>query len=330
MARDWSKEPYRKQLLRPSPSFRMLSVSAQGLFYVLMREADDDGFLPFATTFEDGCVRLRRLLGVHNEERRSLPKHLTDLLNDGCVEHVGEQLHLRSLRAINERRDRSSNRQDGESGGRPRTGRGQTSDERRTGVAETLVEHTPNTGGALVEHRRSIGETLVEQRRDIDQGSSAGNRSTESRQPSRARARLQVGREVGREEDLPLPPSGGTEERAAASQGPSPLVALLAECPKLSHVDLGNFARGLDGIAMTVGASPARLLEVVRMVNAMILTEAVEGPHVVGWYRKTATRLMRPGQLERERNGGDGTDRPSPPSSAPRSYRAARKDEVWG
>jgi len=324
-ARDWSKEPYRKQLLRPSPSFRMLSVSAQGLFYVLMREADDDGFLPFAASFDEGCVRLRRLIGAHNEERRGLPKHLQDLLDDGCVRHEGDRLHLRSLRAINERRDRtSSTRQSdgGEPQGRQRQDRTATSERRQQSTGETPAERKPNTtatpaehrsdtGETLVEHQSSVGETLAERRPDSDKGSSAGNYSDDQQQPSRARARSQVGREGGREGD-----QGGRKRLLHPAPDDHPVTELIAANRGLVHgTSPGVLAAGVIQLAGTrptneqVEATELALETVKLKLSTSGLSDPVE------YFGRVVANLLHSGGLEAAREKQ--APRSSPASAGP-------------
>lgn len=107
----------------------------------------------------------------------------------------------------------------------------------------------------------------------------------------------------GREEVAPA--AGETKKRSPLAGRPE-LVEVLGRCRKLAGFDLDDIANGLDTIAMNVGANDERVVAVAAHVNAMLLTEPVDGQRVVGWYRKTATRLMRRGELEKELNGGDG------------------------
>jgi hypothetical protein len=184
MARDWSKEPYRKLMLRPSSSFKRVSLLAQAVFYVLIREADDDGRLAFDADWSTGVSGLCRMLGVAPRDRRIVAARLEELVADGCLTHVGDVLVVSNLAAINVRRDRRSG---------PQSEPGPASTERQP--APTV--HQPSVDRASTE--REPNTSLHEPR--VESVASSRDDSPDLR----TRARSQVGREVGREVDLQPP-----------------------------------------------------------------------------------------------------------------------------
>lgn len=210
MARDWSREPYRKLLRNPSSSFRSLSVLAQALFYVLVREADDDGRLAFDRDWSKGVTRVFRLLGVAPTDRKMVMRRLEELVADGCVRHVDGHLLIPNLVAINVRRD----------------GRGKVSGdvpaEAPAGLRDDSLELRDDSvrapaGLGQAPGRLSQGSGEAAARLSFDPAGLGSDASSENHSAETASRARQVGREVGREggsdggcaESPPTPPPSG-------------------------------------------------------------------------------------------------------------------------
>ena len=204
MARDWQREPYRKLLRNPSPSFRMLEALSQGIGYVLMREADDDGFVPFAVDFEEGLKRLWRLFTVSPRQRPIVARCVKDLLDDGTIQHVGERLWVKNLREVNERRDGWSER-----GGRTnRKAAEQPPTDAEPTLGEPSTTREPPVSQPSTTREPTVDDTSTTREPTVDDTSTTHRQYTDA--PSKhiqvlgivqsdppSRARSQVGREVG-------------------------------------------------------------------------------------------------------------------------------------
>jgi hypothetical protein len=205
-ARDYSREPYRKLLRNPSPSFRMLDALSQGIGYVLIREADDDGWLPFAIDFEEGLKRLWKLITVPPRQRSIVARCIKDLLDDGMVQHLSDRLMVKNLYEVNRRRDEGPKGP----GKGPQKAAGATPSQRSADAEPTLSE-PPATPERTVSERsatleRTIGDTPAALERTNETDPSARNDSSEPASRARLQVGRKVGRKVGREEATPDAP----------------------------------------------------------------------------------------------------------------------------
>ncbi len=62
-----------------------------------MREADDDGNLPFATDFDEGCKHVWKLISVQPNGRRMVARCIRELVDGGALLHVGDRLTIKDL-----------------------------------------------------------------------------------------------------------------------------------------------------------------------------------------------------------------------------------------
>jgi hypothetical protein len=205
-ARDYSREPYRKLLRNPSPSFRMLDALSQGIGYVLIREADDDGWLPFAIDFEEGLKRLWKLITVPPRQRSIVARCIKDLLDDGMVQHLSDRLMVKNLYEVNRRRDEGPKGP----GKGPQKAAGATPSQRSADAEPTLSE-PPATPERTVSERsatleRTTGDTPAALERTNETDPSARNDSSEPASRARLQVGRKVGRKVGREEAPPDAP----------------------------------------------------------------------------------------------------------------------------
>jgi hypothetical protein len=319
-ARDWSREPYRKLLLRPSASFRSLSVTAQGIAYVIIREADDDGRIPFDVDLRKGCAKLHRLLGVEPRERDVFDRRLQELLADGCLVHEGAFLVWPNLPSINARRDEKATT-------RVRTGR----DEGATGVRPT--HEMPTTG---VRDAHDLPTTSPPPRRETI--SSAENHSPESA----SRARVQVGRKVGRQSS-----TAGEEvarERPSVPEVPEndPIAALLDSATVFAGEDVQRIVRSAR-LLVRGRREDDELFEIADFaasatVRAVGTGAGIAEGKVGAYFLKTFEGLLANGGLEAAKD--ERAPRPARPRSAtptqgpvefdPQAFAAGRRRRAGG
>lgn len=161
MARDFSREPYRKLLERPSASFRSLDVLTQGLGYVLIREAElETGRLnPITSNRKSTVAALARRLGADPRERRLVTHRIELLLADGFLVERDGFIVVRNLSTVNERREQKST----------------APTVRRLSVGETSTEHRRDIDETSTAPPRSAGEASAERRRDTEIDLSARN-----------------------------------------------------------------------------------------------------------------------------------------------------------
>jgi len=204
MTRDWLREPYRKLLRNPSASFRLLDALSQGIGYVLTREADDDGYLPFAASFDEGLKKLWKLITVPPRQRSIVARCIRDLLDDGMIQHTGEKLFVKNLVEINARRDAPSKPSKGASKASPKaveTTRSASQNDAEPTLSEPRAdaERTVSEPSATPERTLS-GPSAALERHAAEPSKPTQVRETIDSELS-SRARSQVGREVGREVD---------------------------------------------------------------------------------------------------------------------------------
>lgn len=298
MSRDWSREPYRKLLRNPSSSFRSMCALAQAIFYVLVREADDDGRLVFDRDWSKGCARLNRLLGTEPRERKLICRLLKELTDDGCVLHVDDHLLIKNLVAANVRRDFRKNAGPSPTETHPRLDRGST--EARPSVSRDSTESEPSLS------RASTAATA-----SVDSDASTRNDSPE---PA-SRARSQVGREVGRKVD----PDPRERQRLQPAPNDHPLTELIAANAALVFdVPPARLAAGVISVAGSRSESDqiAAVEIALSTVARQLGTTGLDDPP--RYFLRCAQKLLAPGGLEAERAknaaGGDGDEWENLPS----------------
>lgn len=302
MARDWSREPYRKLLLRPSRSFLVLDALAQGIGYVLSREADDEGYLPFATSFDEGLKKLWKIVNVPPRQRSIVVRCLQDLITDGMVRHVGDRLFVKNLRDINERREYGPK-------GSPRAGNGNS----RANAEPTLSEPRANAERTVSERSADAERTSGEPSADRERHAAEQSKQTQVRETtdgdSPSRARSQVGREVGRKAD----PDQRERQRLPPAPDDHPLTELIASNEAIVFgVPPGRLAAGV--ISVAAGRSEADQIEAVERALTttarQLATKGLDDPP--RYFMRCAQKLLARGGLEaaRTEEGGTGGDDP--------------------
>jgi hypothetical protein len=219
MARDWSKEPYRKLFLRPSKEWQALPVLVRGLGDELLRLADDDGRIFVGIDDAKMVATLCRLLGAHPDERKLIGRKLDVLLDgDNFIVREGAYLVIRNLAAAHRRGPgkggvdgpRASHRS---ATGEPPLGHGQA-------TGEPPLGHGQATGEPPLGHGQATGGTAPNHVSEL----TPRNYSGDQKPPSRTRARSQdlkeekEGKEIGPASGPPPPPPPPTPKDQAAAK----------------------------------------------------------------------------------------------------------------
>lgn len=105
--RDWTNERWIKMYTRRTVNWQMLSFEAQGLFDQLMKVVDSVGLLELGRYGRRGVA----VAIGHQHRWRDLEAPLQELLDDGCVQLVGEALWIPNFLAAQEARTSDAQRQ---------------------------------------------------------------------------------------------------------------------------------------------------------------------------------------------------------------------------
>lgn len=301
-ARDWSREPYRKLFLRPSTGFMCLPVLVQGLAYVLMRLADDDGRIKVGPDRSKAIATLCKMAGADPRERRLISDRIEELLSDGMLRHEGDFFVLPNLPWMNRRRSS--------------TGHGADADhvptERPANLDQASTRPRPSVERASSERDPSVESASSLQRASTERDLSSRNHSADLDQPSRARARSQVGRQVGRKGD-----QEGSKRQLPPAPDDHPVTELITANEALVFgASPAVLAAGVIALAGT--RSEDEQVEAtgfaLETVKLKLSTSGLDNP--VDYFGSVVRNLLAPGGLEAERASRE-------PLSANRAARSA-------
>jgi hypothetical protein len=98
MSRKRMPKPWRKLFTQEPSDFAELSVYTRGLAAILLKKADEDGFV--ATADESMVERVARRVGANRGDRRRLGEDINDLLKDGYLVVQDGRLYIRNMVAF--------------------------------------------------------------------------------------------------------------------------------------------------------------------------------------------------------------------------------------